>query len=136
MQARKKVMVDTFRQDCFDAINEAKAKYLNSMGDKLKNTKSRPKAYWKILNKLLNKCHVPRIPPIFSNSKLIINGREKAALFNDYFSEQCKPNINDSVLPTISYFTNKRPDTEIFTYDEIKSQILSLNQISLMAKTF
>ena len=41
--------------NCFDAINEAKAKYLNSMGDKLKNTKSGPKAYWKILNKLLNK---------------------------------------------------------------------------------
>ena len=80
----KKRLVDTFRQDCFDAISEAKAKYLNSMGEKLKNSKSGPKAYWKILNKLLNKCSVPRIPPILSNNKLITNCREKAKLFYDF----------------------------------------------------
>ena len=53
MQDRKKVLVDTFRQKCFDTINESKAKYLNNMGEKLKNSKLNPKAYWKI-NSLIN----------------------------------------------------------------------------------
>ena len=60
-----KVKVDKFRNDCFEAINLAKSTYLDKMGTKLQDSKSSPKAYWQILNKLINKCRIPRIPPYF-----------------------------------------------------------------------
>ena len=49
---KKKVLVDKFRRDCFDATGKAKAKYLNDMGEKLKDSKVGTNAYWKILNTL------------------------------------------------------------------------------------
>ena len=71
-----KILVENFRNECFEAISKAKTKYLNDMGMKLADSKSSPKAYWKMLNKLLNKCRFPRIPPILSNNKIVIKCKE------------------------------------------------------------
>ena len=97
------------------------------MGTKLLDTKSSPKAYWQILNKILNKCRVPRIPPIFWNNKLIINCVEKAQCFNKFFLSHCKTNVNNSVLPAFSYLTDSRLCNIQITDNEIKSIIISLN---------
>ena len=35
-----------------------------------------------------------------------MNREEKAKLFNEYFSNQCKPNINNSTLPAFTSLTN------------------------------
>ena len=51
------------------------------MHTKLLDSKSSPEANWQILTKILNKCRVPRIPPIFSNNKRMINCVEKAQCF-------------------------------------------------------
>ena len=112
-----KCLVDKFRNDCFEAINKAKVKYLSEMGTKLNDSRAAPKTYWKILNKLLNKCHIPRIPPVLSNNSLITNCKEKAKLFNNYFLSQCKPNVNNSSLPLMSYLTNKRVANVSFSND-------------------
>ena len=122
-----KKKVDKFRNDCFDAINLAKNAYLDKMGTKLLDYKSIPKTYWQILNKILNKCRVPRIPPIISNSKLLINCVEKAQCFNNFFLSHCKTNVNNSILPALSYLPDSRLGTIQITENEIKSIIMSLN---------
>ena len=122
-----KVKVDKFRNDCFEAINLAKSTYLDKMGTKLLDSKSSPKAYWQILNKLINKCRIPRIPPLLLDNKLVICCKEKARLFNTFFLAHCKPNVNASVLPVFSYLTNSRLGAINFTDDEVKSLILSMN---------
>ena len=122
-----KTKVDKFRNDCFNAINLAKNAYLDTMGTKLLDSKSSPKAYWQILNKILNKCRVPRIPPIFSNNKLIINCVEKAQCFNKCFLSHCKTNVNNILLPAFSYLTDSRLGNIQITDNEIKSIIISLN---------
>ena len=122
-----KVKVDKFRNDCFEAINLAKSTYLDKMGTKLLDSKSSPKAYWQILNKLINKCRIPRIPPLLLDNKLVICCKEKACLFNTFFLAHCKPNVNASVLPVFSYLTNSRLGAINFTDDEVKSLILSMN---------
>ena len=122
-----KVRVDKFRNDCFEAINAAKKAYLDNMGNKLIDSKSSPKTYWKILKKVMNKSCIPRLPPVLLNNKLIINCKEKAQCFNTFFLTHCQPNINNSVLPLFSYLTDSRVGTIQFTNDEIKSIILSLN---------
>ena len=38
----------------------------------------------------------------------ILNVREKAKLFTDFFSQQSKPVNNDSVLPNFNYLTNEK----------------------------
>ena len=40
----------------------------------------------------------PKIPPILKNSRFIINCNAKADDFLSFFSQQCKPLVNDSVL--------------------------------------
>ena len=85
------------------------------------------KTYWKILNKFLNKCKIPRIPPLLVNSNFIVNCHEKAKIFNDFFAAQCTPFTNDSVLPNLAYLTDSRISTIVFTELEIKDVLTSLN---------
>ena len=72
----------------------------------------------------MNKCRVPKIPPIFVNNLFIVNCKEKAKHFNHYFSQQCKRIINRSVLPALDYLTEKRIDHITIENDEIISFVL------------
>ena len=53
--------------------------------------------------------------------------REKAKLLNDFFSQQCKPIINNSVLPNFTFLTNKRIDQITIRNDEIIALIRNIN---------
>ena len=75
----------------------------------------------------MHKCKAPRIPPILSDNEFIINSRRKATIFAKYFSLQCKPLINDSVLPDITYLTENRLDGLVVTSEEIIFLIRNLN---------
>ena len=97
------------------------------MGTKLLDSKSSSKAHRQILNKILNKCRVPRIPPIFSNNTLIINCVEKSQCFNKFSLSHCKTNANNSALPAFSYLTDSRLGNIQITDNELKSIIISLN---------
>ena len=59
-----KVVVDRLRNECQDAIVNAKENYYKNLGIKLADPTTGQKSYWKILNKLLNKCKIPKIPPL------------------------------------------------------------------------
>ena len=78
------------------------------MGNKLNEPGTSPKSYWKIINRVMNKCKAPKIPPLLINNRFILDCKEKAKLFNDFFSQQCKPIINSSVLPISFFLTEKR----------------------------
>ena len=78
------------------------------MGKKLNNPNTSQKSYWKIINKVMNICKVPKIPPLFVNNIFVLNYRAKAKLLTDFFPRQCKPVINDSVLPDFSYLTTEK----------------------------
>ena len=75
----------------------------------------------------MNKSRTPKIPPIINNNTFFINSREKAELFNDFFTKQCSLNINDSTLPIFESLTNKRIDNVRINDNEILSLIRNLN---------
>ena len=77
----------------------------------------------------MNKCRAPKIPPLLVNNVIILNCCEKAKLFNDFFSKQCKPVNNASVLPPLNLLSGKRIDhISIYIHsDEIISLIRHLN---------
>ena len=58
----------------------------------------------------MNKCRAPKVPPILVNNLFILNCREKAMHCNAFFSHQCKPIINNNVLPVLNLLTDKRID--------------------------
>ena len=75
----------------------------------------------------MNKSRAPKVPPLLVNNMFILNCREKARYFNELFSQQCKPIINSSVLPSLSFLTDKRMDHITIQSDEIISLIRNLN---------
>ena len=120
-KAEDKVRLDAFRIEC----QQASETYLTNLSNKVNNPGISQKSYWKIINRAMNKCRAPEIP-LLVNNLFILNCREKARYFNDY-SLQCKPVINNSVLPILRFLTNKRKDNVTIENDEIISLIRKIN---------
>ena len=89
-------------------ITDVQEKYFTDLGAKLAAPSTGQKVYWKILNKFLYKCMIPRIPPLFVQDEFITNCKENASIFNIFFSSQYTPLSNDSELPTLRFCTNSR----------------------------
>ena len=119
--------LDTFRRECQQTVESAKLTYLKNLGNKVNDPRTSQKSYWKIINRVMNKCRTPKIPPIFVNNIFIVNCCEKAKSFNDWFSKQCTPIINSSVLPPFHLLTDKKIDNISIQSDEITSLIRNLN---------
>ena len=103
----KKVRLDNFHKECQEAVENAKLSYLTNLGKKLHNPNTSLKFYQKIINTFLNNYIAPNVPPLLVNNLFIINCKEKAKLFTDFFSQQCKPVINGSFLPDFSLQSDK-----------------------------
>ena len=126
-KAEDKVRLDAFRIECQQAVEIAKLSYLTNVGNKVNNPSTSQKSYWKIINRVMNKCRAPKIPRLLVNNLFILNCREKARYFNDYFSQQCKPVINNSVLPILRFLTNKIIDHVTIEIEEIITPIRKIN---------
>ena len=124
-KADDKVIVHRIREECVQVIKTSKENYLKSLGDKLIDKTTGPKTNRSIINSLLNKCKTPRIPRLLVADKIIIDCKEKAKLFNDYFLDQCKPIINDSTLPIFTQITCSNLNTIAITQQSILDIIKS-----------
>ena len=119
--------LDRHRISCTESVLLAKEKYLKMQGAKLSDTNTTAKSYWKILNTFLNKCRLPRIPPLFVNNEFVMDSKEKAEHFNNFFSAQCTPFENQSTLPDFVELTDASLSSFIVTDDEIKDLLLNLD---------
>ena len=113
--------------ECQEAVGTAKMTYLKNLGNKANDPSNTQKSYWKIINRVMNKCRAPKIPPILVNNIFILNCSEKAKLFIDFFSKQCIPNVTSSVLPPLNLLTDENIDHVSIQGDEIISLIRNLN---------
>ena len=86
------------------------------------------KSYWKII-RVINKSRTPKAPPLLVNNVFILDCKEKAKLFNDFFSNQCRLIANSSVLPTFNFLTDKRIDQIPIKKDEIVFLVRNLNHL-------
>ena len=82
-------------------IEESKQNYYSRLSNKLLDSKTSPKSYWSILKTFVNNKKIPCIPPLFHNGKFIMDFKEKAELFNDFFTRQRSLVNNNSKLPSI-----------------------------------
>ena len=44
-------------------VEAAKLTYLKNLGNKVNDPGTSQKSYWKIINRVMNKCRAPKIPP-------------------------------------------------------------------------
>ena len=75
----------------------------------------------------MNKCRVPKIPPILVGNTFVTDCASKAKLFNDFFSNQCELILNDSLLPPFRLLTDKNLCNVAIVDDDILSLIRNLN---------
>ena len=122
-----KSRLDSFRSGCHMAIKSRKTLYLKNLGSQLNDPCTTPKNYWKIIDRVMNKSRAPKIPLIFCNGKFVLGCAEKATLFNDFFSNQCKLIVNASVLPDFVYLTQKRINSVSVSGADVLSIIRGLN---------
>ena len=126
-QANDQLRLNNFRDECRQAIEAAKNNYLATLGNKLHNSYSNGKVYWKILKKVINKSKAPKVPPLLVGNKFIVHCKEKAKLFTTFFCKQCTPIITNSVLPALFYKTDKRIDQILISTNDIVKLISNLN---------
>ena len=119
-----KAHVDRIRNECFQSVRESREKYLKSLGNKLIDKSTGQKTYWGVINMFLNKCKIPRIPPLLVAGTLISDCLEKARLFNAYFLEQCTLLINDSHLPQDNILLTQSKLDNVEINGELIQQIL------------
>ena len=86
--------------DTSKLVTNAKETYYSNLGRKLSDPTQGVKAYWEVLNRLVNKNKVMNIPPLFENGLLVTNLEQKATILNDYFVQQCSEISTGSSLPT------------------------------------
>ena len=122
-----KSRVDAFRIECQKAVENAKSSYLSLMGDKVNKPGTSQKSYWKIIDRIMNKCRAPKIPPLFINNQFILDCKEKAKHFNDFFSQQCKTVLNNSVLPNLTFLTNQKIENISIENGDIISLLRNIN---------
>ena len=99
-----------YLQTCLNScIEVAKEKY-NTV-NKIMNSQKNSKVYWSLLKIFFKK--IPIIPPLFYENGFITDFKEKAQLFNIFFSKQCSLIPNNSSLPAdVNYIT----ETSIYSY--------------------
>ena len=97
-------------QVCLNSSFEcAKEKFYNKVANKLNDVYENAKAFWSLLKLFLNNKNIPLIPPLYYDNHFITNFKEKAELFNSYYSKQFSLISNSSSLPSyIIYTTEKR----------------------------
>ena len=86
------------------------------------------KVYWSLLTTFLNNKKILIIPPLFYENFFITDFKEKAQLFNIFFSKQCFFIPNNSSLPAdFNYITDKRLSTVTFSAKDIGKIIQNLD---------
>ena len=117
-----KVKVDAFRMECQIAVATSKSSYLTNMGNKVNDHSTSQKSYWKVINRVMDKCRAREIPPLLINNQFILDCKEKVKLFNDFFSKQWK-----RVLPNLTFLTGKRIYQINIGNDDFVSLIRNIN---------
>ena len=82
-------------------IEKAKDEYYYPLDKRINDLSTSAKSYWIILKTFYDKRKISLIPPLLVNSSFASDIREKANLFNEFFTKQCTPAANNNTLPPL-----------------------------------
>ena len=94
----------------------------------LNNTQKNSRSYWSLMKISLNNKKIPLISPLYHENRFITDFKEKAELFNSFFSKKCSLLANYGELSTsLSFQTDKRLSSVIFSAEDIRKIIQGLD---------
>ena len=97
------------------------------MGKRLNDPNASGKSCWTILKTFYNKGKIPPLmPQLLVNNSFVIDFKEKANLFSEFFWKQCTPVANDSTLPTLLEISNETLSSLEVTASDIGKIIKAL----------
>ena len=116
------------RREAKSAFRASRDKFYNNTASKLTDPNTSAKTFWKITKLVYGTKRVQSIPHLIVGDRLITETAEKAEVFNQYFTEQCKldPTKNDP-LPDFTLLTDNKIETIILTSVEIFNILKHLN---------
>ena len=79
------------------------------------------------MNAFLGKTKISAVPALLVNGSFEINFFKQANIFNNYISKQCNIFDNGSILPEVSFITNKRLNHVEINGNDILKVIKDLN---------
>ena len=110
------------------SIESSKLRYYSRIAKKLNNTQKNSRNYWSLRKIFLSNKKIPLVPPLYDENRLITDFKEKAELFNCFFSKQCSFLANLSELPiSFSFRTFKRLSSATFSAEDIEKIIQGLD---------
>ena len=102
-------------------IEESKNQYYTRLSHKLLDFKTSQKSYWSILKTFLNNKKIPCIPPLLHQDKFVMDFKEKANIFNNFFANQCYiVSSNSELLVTLTRKKHEFLSTIDFSTDDIQ----------------
>ena len=124
----EKLNVNTIQKQTNVLINDAKKAYIKSLSLKLCDPNSGSKVFWSAYKNCLIIRKITNIPPILENGAFISDFKEKAKIFNQYFSNQCTPLLSSSKVPdSLEPLVNSELDNICITEEDIIIIINKLN---------
>ena len=80
-----KMRLDSHRDVCNKTIEKSRENYLRQVGMNLADPNTSKRAYWKIMNRIMNKCKASKIPPILSDNSLLSTVKKKPIFLLIFF---------------------------------------------------
>ena len=66
-------------------VDEITSLKMSNRGNKVNDRDTSQTFYWKIINRMMNKCRAPIIPPLFVKNVFVLNCGEKAKFSMTFF---------------------------------------------------
>lgn len=121
------IIFKTQRNKVINLIRNAKHVFRQNQANRLANDNSTEKSWWNVAKSILNPDGDNRaIPPLQHNGKVISDDKEKAEIFNEYFSSISTVDETNLNLPHITIPDNQL-QTLTFSETDVKDQIKLLN---------
>ena len=99
-------------------IRAAKKSYYANLNEKLQNPYTGIKKWWGLIKTLYGNKIYSNIPVLVDDDRMIIDSKEKATLFNNYFCSVHEIEQNDVTLPRLDVFQNSKYIDHVSTTDQ------------------
>ena len=79
-------VMNELTSELFSIISQRKEEYYLLLAKKLNDPQTNAKTYWSILKTIFNGRKISVIPPLLIDGKLVLDFKEKANRFNEFYS--------------------------------------------------
>ena len=116
-----------FRNHVVNEIRKAKKLFTDNLSERIKANKFQSKDWWKLTKSLLKTSVDSSYPPLLHNGEFIEDDKEKANLFNSYFTSQTKLDDSNTVLPAVQGFSQNSLNSVYITEQEVQNVLSDLD---------